>query len=44
MEGILPDGNIKREVTFKNGVQHGLGSSYFSDGKLLMRGSLINGL
>ena len=44
MEGILPDGNIKREVTFKNGVQHGLGSSYFSDGKLLMRGNLINGL
>ena len=41
---FYPDGNIKREVAFKNGVQHGLGSSYFSDGKLLMRGNLINGL
>ena len=41
---FYPDGNIKREVTFKNGVQNGLGSSYFPDGKLLMRGNLINGL
>ena len=41
---FYPNGNIKREVSFKNGVQHGLGSSYFPDGKLLMRGNLINGL
>lgn len=41
---FYPNGNIKREVSFKNGVQHGLGSSYLPDGKLLMRGNLINGL
>ena len=41
---LYPNGNIKREVSFKNGVQHRLGSSYFPDGKLLMRGNLINGL
>ena len=39
-----PNGKIKREVSFKNAVQHGLGSSYFHDGKLLMRGKLITGL
>ena len=41
---LYPNGNIKREVSFKNGVQHGLGSFYFPDVKLLMRGNLINGL
>ena len=36
------NGNIKREVSFKNAVQHDLGSSYFHDGKLLMRGEFNN--
>ena len=38
------NGKIKREVSYKNAVQHDLGSSYFHDGKLLMRGELITGL
>ena len=33
-----------KEVSYKNAVQHDLGSSYFHDGKLLMRGELITGL
>ena len=38
------NGKIKREASFKNAVQHGLGSSYFHDSKLLMRGKLITRL
>ena len=39
-----PNGNIKRQVIFKYLAQKGLELSYFSDGKLEMRGNLLNRL
>ena len=40
-EEFYSNGKIKREVSYKT---LDLGSSYFHDGKLLMRGELITGL